>query len=270
MDLSLESFLPVLAAVLGACMGSFLNVVAHRSLEGRPWWGSERSVCESCGRVLSSLELIPILSWVAQRGRCRGCGARVSPRYLMVELIGALAAAGTAWRWGVSWAFLISLVGTFGLLLSALTDYEAGEVFDAFALSMGISGILIRLVGGRDAILAGLLGAAVGWGIFAVIILASRGGMGWGDACFMAGIGAILGWRLTLLAFYLGIMAGGVGIVVLMIRGKVRWGRGDSIPLVPYLAVGCYLTLIWGPQALAFLGERFGVPEAFLPPWPFR
>ena len=139
------------------------------------------------------MELISILSWVAQRGRCRGCGARVSPRYLMVELIGALAAAGTAWRWGVSWAFLISLVGAFGLLLNALTDYEAGEVFDAFALSMGIGGILIRLVGGRDAILEGFLGAAVGWGIFALIILASHGGMGWGDACFMAGISAILG-----------------------------------------------------------------------------
>ena len=159
-------------------MGSFLNVVAHRSLEGRPWWGNERSLCESCGRVLSPMELVPILSWVLQRGRCRGCGACISPRYLMVELIGALSAAGAAWRWGVSWAFLISLVGAFGLLLNALTDYESDEVFDAFALGMGVCGLLIRLGGGRDAILEGLLGAAVGWGIFAVIILASRGGMG--------------------------------------------------------------------------------------------
>ena len=265
-----EQFFPVLAAILGACMGSFLNVVAHRSLEGRPWWGNERSVCESCGHVLSPSELVPVLSWVLQRGRCQACGTRLSPRYLMVELIGAATAAGVAWRWGLSWAGLISLVGAFGLLLNALTDYEAGEVFDAFALSMGIGGILIRLVGGRDAILAGLLGAAVGWGIFAVIILASCGGMGWGDACFMAGIGAILGWRLTLLAFYLGIMAGGVGIAVLMARGKIRWGRGDSIPLVPYLAVGCYLALLLGPQMLALLGARFEAPQAFLPPWPFR
>ena len=260
----------LLASILGACMGSFLNVVAHRSLEGRPWWGNERSACESCGRVLSSSELVPVLSWVLQRGRCRGCGVRLSPRYLAVELIGAAAAAGVAWRWGPGWACLISLVGAFGLLLNALTDYESGEVFDAFALSMGVGGLLVRLAGGRDAILEGFLGAAVGWSIFAAIILVSRGGMGWGDACFMAWIGAILGWRLTLLAFYLGIMAGGVGIAVLMIRGKVRWGRGDSIPLVPYLAVGCYLTLLFGPRILAFLGERFGAPEAFLPPWPFR
>ena len=84
----------LLAAILGACMGSFLNVVAHRSLEGRPWWGNERSACESCGRVLSSSELVPVLSWVLQRGRCRGCGVRLSPRYLAVKLIGAAAAAG--------------------------------------------------------------------------------------------------------------------------------------------------------------------------------
>lgn len=270
MSLPLEFFLPLLAAVLGACMGSFLNVVAHRSLAGRSWWGRERSLCESCGRVLPSSELIPILSWLMLRGRCRGCGACVSLRYLVVELIGAAAAAGVAWRWGASWACLISLAGTFGLMLNALTDYESGEVFDAFALVMGGCGLLVRLFGGREAILEGLVGAAVGWGIFALIILVSRGGMGWGDACFMAGIGTILGWRLTLLAFYLGIMAGGVGIVILMARGKIRWGRGDSIPLVPYLAVGCYLTLLFGPQVLAFLGERFSAVEAFMPPWPFR
>ena len=267
-----ESLLPiliVLAAALGACMGSFLNVVAHRSIEGRPWWGAERSVCESCGRVLSVVELLPILSWLLQRGHCRHCGASVSARYIIVELIGAAGAAGVAWRWGLSWACAISLAATFGLLLNALTDYESGDVFDAFALAMGLAGMSIRIAGGRGALLEGLLGALVGWGIFALIIFASRGGMGWGDACFMAGIGAVLGWKLTLLAFYLGIMAGGVGIVVLMLRGKVRWGRGDSIPLVPYLAVGCYLTLLAGPEILFLLGERFGAPASFLPPWPF-
>ena len=261
--------LVILAALLGACMGSFLNVVAHRSLEGRPWWGSERSACEACGRVLTTAELIPVLSWLLQRGRCRGCGERLSPRYIVVEILGAAGAAGVAWRWGPSWACLISLVGTFGLLLNALTDYESGDIFDAFALATGVGGLLVRLAGGRDAILAGLAGAAVGWAIFAFIIFVSRGGMGWGDACFMAGIGAVLGWKLTLLAFYLGVMAGGVGIVILMFQGRVRFGRGDSVPLVPYLAVGCWLTLMWGPDILAFLGRRFASPEAFLAPWPF-
>jgi len=257
----------VISAVLGAAMGSFLNVVAHRSLEGRPWWGKERSVCEACGKVLSAAELIPIVSWVAQKGRCRGCKARVSPRYVVVELIGAVTAGLVAWRWGLSWAYLLSMAGCFGLLINALTDYESSDVFDIFALTMGICGLAIRVFGGWWALADGLLGAAVGGGIFAFIILVSRGGMGWGDASFMAGFGAILGWKMTLFAFYAGIMAGGIGIVWLMLRGKVKWGRGDSVPLVPYLAAGGFFTLLFGPQIIFWIGTRFQL--VFHPGWPW-
>lgn len=272
-----ESAFPIfvaLTAALGACMGSFLNVVAHRSIEGRPWWGKERSTCEACGHILTPCELIPILSWFFQRGRCRSCGASLSPRYLLVELIGAAGAAGVAWRWGPSWAGVLVLFAFFSLLLNALTDFESGDVFDAFALAPGAVGMLLRCAGGREALLDGLAGAAVGWGAFAAIILItvlilSREGMGWGDAFFMGGMGAVMGWKLTLLAFYLGIMVGGFGIVLLMLLGRVRWGRGDAVPLVPYLAVGCYLTLLWGPQILSFIGQRFPNPAAFLPSWPF-
>lgn len=265
-----KALLVCLLAPLGACMGSFLNVVAHRSVEGRPWWGRERSVCESCGRVLSPTELIPILSWLLQRGHCRGCGARLSPRYLIVELIGALGMAALGWRWGASWACALSLAGFCGLLVSALTDWEAGDVFDVFALATGAAGLLLRLAGGAEALLDGAAGALCGWGTFALIILASRGGMGWGDACFMGGMGAMLGWKFTAMALYLGIMAGGAGVGVLLLLGQVRFGRGDSIPLVPYLALGCYLTLLWGPQLLALLGTFLATPGAFRSPWPFQ
>jgi leader peptidase (prepilin peptidase)/N-methyltransferase len=247
----------VFSTLLGASLGSFLNVVAHRSVEGRRWWGKERSVCESCGRELTVQELIPILSWVLQRGRCRGCKAPVSPRYVLVELIGATGAGLVAWRWGFTWAYAFSMVGIFGFFLNALTDYESGDVFDVFALAMGGCGLLLRLFGGQDAFIDGLLGTVVGWSVFAVIILVSRGGMGWGDACLMAGAGAVLGWKMTLLAFYLGIMAGGAGIAWLMFRGKIKWGRGDSIPLVPYLAVGGLLTFLQGPWILDLVGSHF-------------
>jgi leader peptidase (prepilin peptidase)/N-methyltransferase len=252
----------VFSAILGASLGSFLNVVAHRSVGGRPWWGKERSVCESCGKVLTTFELIPLASWLIQRGRCRGCGARVSPRYFIVELIGATATGLMAWRWGLSWAYLFSMVGIVGLLLNALTDYESGYVFDSFALFIGVCGFLLRIAGGRDALMDGLIGAAVGWSIFAVIIVVSRilmgsEGMGWGDACFMGGIGALLGWKMTLLAFYMGCMAGGLICIVLLFRGKVKWGRRDSLPLVPYLAAGCFLTFLYGPQILYAIGLRF-------------
>ncbi|MDR1376599.1 MAG: prepilin peptidase [Synergistaceae bacterium] len=247
----------IVSSLLGACLGSFLNVVAHRSVEGRPWWGKERSVCESCGKELSASELIPLVSWLIQGGRCRNCNAILSPRYFIVELVGAAAAGLLAWRWGFSWAYALSMVGAFGFLLSALTDYEARDVFDIFALVMGLAGLLLRLIGGRSAVIDGLAGAAAGWGVFAVIIFVSRGGMGWGDACLMGGAGAVLGWKMTLLAFYLGVVAGSMGVVWLMFRGKVKWGRGDSIPLVPYLAVGGIVTFLYGPQILNVIGLRF-------------
>lgn len=262
-----DVFFIVMSALLGASLASFINVVAHRSLQGRNWWGKERSICESCGKELTTIELVPLFSWLLQRGRCRQCGSSVSVRYFVVEVLGASGAALLAWHWGLTWAYALSMVGLFGLLLNALTDFESGDVFDVFALAMGVLGILIRIGGGWAALLDGLIGASVGWGIFAVIIWASRGGMGWGDACLMGGAGAVLGWKMTLLAFYLGIMAGGAGILWLMIRGKVKWGRGDSIPLVPYLAVGGFLALILGPRLIALIGQRFGY--VFQAGWPW-
>ena len=259
----------IIAGILGACMGSFLNVVAHRSVQGRNWAGNERSVCESCGHVLGALELIPILSWVIQGGKCRHCGAKVSVRYLLAEVICALMAMSIIYRWGISWASLIVGIGTCGLVVNSLTDFETGDVFDIFALAPGIACVLVRIAGGLPAVLDGLAGAAAGWGIFAAIIFLSRGGMGWGDAVFMAGVGAVLGLKFTLLALYAGIMAGGLFVIVMMIIGRLHWGKGESVPLVPFLAIGCFITMIFGPEIFSYLSTRILSPEILSPAWPF-
>ena len=259
----------IVAALLGACLGSFLNVAAHRSIQGRSWWGNERSMCESCGHVLSAWELIPVLSWVILRGKCSKCGARISVRYVLVEIVCALLAVSVLARWGMSWACALVSVGTCGLVVNTLTDIESGEVFDLFAAVPGVVCLIMRVAGGKWAVLDGVLGALAGWGVFAVIILLSRGGMGWGDAVFMGGIGAVLGLRFTLLAFYLGIMAGGLWAVILLVIGRVKWGRGDTLPLVPFLSAGCFLTMIFGPEIFAYLNTRLAYPEIFLTTWPF-
>ncbi|GHS95244.1 prepilin peptidase [Synergistales bacterium] len=258
----------VFSGLLGACLGSFLNVVAHRSVINKPWWGSERSVCESCGHTLTFFELIPVISWMVQRGRCAECGLHISARYIAVELIGAFVGCLLAWRWGLTFGYVFSMVCAFGFFLSALTDYESQDVFDVFAFFMGAVGITLRLFGGRDAVIDGLIGVAVGFGVFALIIIVSRGGMGWGDACLMGGAGALFGWKLTLLAFYLGCFAGAVGVFYLLWRGRVKWGRGDAMPFVPYLAAGALLAMTFGSQMLYFTGIRLsGYP--IYPGWPF-
>lgn len=259
----------IIAGIFGACMGSFLNVVAHRSIQGRSWAGNDRSVCESCGHVLGAFELIPILSWLIQRGKCRHCGAKISVRYVLVEVICALMAMSVIYRWGISWAALIVGVGACGLVVNSLTDFESGDIFDVFAVAPGIACLLLRIAGGKWAVADGLAGAAAGWGIFAVIIVLSRGGMGWGDAVFMAGIGAVMGLKFTLFSFYAGIMAGGFFAIVMMIIGRLHWGKGETLPLVPFLSVGCFITMIFGPEIFSYLSARILSPEILSLSWPF-
>ena len=261
----------ITAGIFGACMGSFLNVVAHRSIQGKAWWGNERSVCESCGHVLGFFELIPVLSWLMLRGKCKNCGAKISIRYFLIEIICAAISVMIVSRWGLTWACLLTAVGSCGLVINSLTDFESGDVFDIFAIAPGALGLVIRIAGGWGAVLDGIEGAAIGWGIFALIILISRGGMGWGDASFMGGMGAVLGFKFTLAALYIGIMIGGAFVIFLMIIGKVKWGRHDTMPLVPFLAIGCLVMMIFGSEIFAKLEARFLyiAPEIFSTSWPF-
>ena len=257
------------AGIFGACMGSFLNVVAHRSIQNKSWWGNERSICESCGHVLGFFELIPVISWLMLRGKCKNCGAKISIRYILVELVCAAIAMMIFSRWGISWACLVISIGACSMIVNSLTDIEAGDVFDMFALAPGVLALIIRLAGGKLALFDGLQGALIGWGIFALIIILSRGGMGWGDATFMGGMGAVLGLKFTLLAFYIGIMVGGLWVTSLLSIGKIKWGKGESVPLVPFLAVGCFVTMIYGPEIFAYLDKRLVYTEIFSISWPF-
>ena len=259
----------ILIAVIGACFGSFINVVAHRSIQGRSWWGNERSKCEKCGHVLGFFELIPVFSWIILKGKCKNCHSRISVRYILVEIIFSVLSVIIYLRWKISWTSLLCYVCTFGLMLNSLTDFESGDVFDIFAITPGIIGILIRIAGGKSAVFDGLLGALTGFGVFALIILISRGGMGWGDATFMAGAGAILGLKFVLFALYIGIMAGGIFVIIMMLIGKLHWGKGESIPLVPFLSIGIYLTMIYGVEVFAMLEARFLYSGIFKTSWPF-
>lgn len=243
---------------LGASLGSFLNVVAGRSVAGTSWWGGSRSHCPKCGMVLRWKDLVPIVSWMFLRGRCRYCGSRIAVRYAAAEVWGAATGGLLAWRWGISPALFPALAAAFGLFLNALTDLEEGYVFDIFPLAMGICGIASRVLPGGGSLLDGFLGALAGCAVISLIILLSRGGMGWGDATLAAGTGMILGWKFTLLTLYLGFMSGGVFSLALLTAGKLR--RKDAVPLVPFLAVGGMLTLLFGPRILSFLNIDPGLP----------
>ena len=179
-------------------------------------------------------------------------------RCLATELVGALLGGLMAWRFGLSWAFIMALGLSFGLLLNSLTDIYSGYIYDAFALIPGLICLAARMPGGLSALLDGALGAALAFGFIALVIVVSRGGMGWGDAVLMAGVGAGLGWRLACVALYLGLMAGGFFALILLLLRKV--GRKTAIPPGPFLALGAVLALFAGPSLLDFWGWETGWP----------
>jgi len=249
----------LLNILLGGAMGSFLNVVALRTASDESWWGKERSRCPHCGHLLGYKDLIPFVSYLVQRGRCRYCQTHISPRYLIVEAAGGVIGGIMAWRWGVHPSLLLSLATGYLLLLNALTDLNTGYIYDLFTVVLGVSGLVFRIFGGLSPVVDGLLGAALGFSVIAMIIIVSRGGMGWGDANLMAGLGLALGWQFTAVALYLGFMIGGVIALTLLMLKIVK--RKDAIPLGPFLAAGGILAMVLGPAILGFLG--------FHPAWPW-
>jgi leader peptidase (prepilin peptidase)/N-methyltransferase len=173
-------------------------------------------------------------------------------------LTGALAA-----RWGVSPALAISLCVLWFSLFNSLTDIESGYIYDVWALALGAAGLLLRLFSGAQAVIDGLLGGALGFGTIAVIIILSRGGMGWGDAMLMLGIGAALGWKYCALGLYAGFMFGGVVVAPLLIAKKLK--RKDAVPLGPFLAAGGIAALFAGDAFIRRFSAIFGSSAGW--PW---
>ena len=123
---------------------------------------------------------------------------------------------------------------------------------------MAVAAMLARILGGIPAIIDGVMGAGLGFLFIYAIVFLSGGGMGVGDAMLMLGIGALMGWKMTILSLYLGFMTSGVIVVPLLIAKKID--RKDAVPLGPYLAAGCILAIFTGRLIFEFLGFSLGWP----------
>jgi len=243
----------VLAILLGLVIGSFLNVVIARVPEQRSVW-RPRSACPGCGTPIAWHDNIPILSFVALRGRCRACGMVIPWRYPVVE-------AATGIVFALNYALLgptadfVEASALFAMLIAITAiDLRHQIIPDVITLPGILVGAAANLATGRVPWQDSLIGIAVGGGIFLVIILASRGGMGGGDMKLGAMLGAFLGWKLGLLAVLLGVLTGGVVALLLLLLG--RKGRKEAIPFGPFLALGGAVAFLWGKTLLEwYLGH---------------
>jgi len=213
----MESISIFLGFAAGAVVGSFINAAAMRTVAEKKWWGFERSVCDECGRQLNFFDLIPIISYIVLQGRCRTCRNVIPPRHFISELTGGITGALSVWYWGIGTPMIFSFIALFFMLFHSLTDIESGYIYDSWAIAMAAISFLARLQGGLPALIDGAMGAALGFVFIYAIVLVSRGGMGVGDAMMMVGVGALMGWKLTILSLYLGFMTSGVIVIPLLI-----------------------------------------------------
>ena len=243
---------------IGLVIGSFLNVVIARLPERRSLW-APGSACPGCGHAIAWHDNVPVLSFVALRGRCRACAAPISWRYPIVE---ALTAALFALAWIVFGGNVVDFAIAAALLaaLVAITviDLRYQIIPDSITLPGVLAGLLASLASHRVSWVESVGGILLGGGLFVAVIVLSRGGMGGGDLKLGAMLGAFLGWKALLVALFIAVVLGGVSAVALLASRKL--GRKDAIPFGPFLAVGGAVALLPGDieRQLQRSAERAG------------
>lgn len=245
----IEVFSFVLAALLGAVLGSFLNCAAWRTARGEAWW-TGRSRCPVCGHVLGASELLPVLSFLVQRGRCRHCGAKLSLRYPMTELGFALLTVLSYQRFGLSLYGLGCYVFFCCLLCLSLVDWEVYLIPDGCLIAAALAWPLTLPALGWDGlrILERILSALVfGGGMLLVARwmdrLLDKESLGGGDIKLFALLGLYLGFARSLLALLLSSLLG-------LLLALVRRGGEKRIPFAPAISLAAALTLLWGDAVI--------------------
>jgi leader peptidase (prepilin peptidase) / N-methyltransferase len=269
----LQSSLPffiVLSGIVGLMVGSFLNVVIHRlpKMLEREWHAQcaelneqqadilprynllvPGSGCPHCGHKIGALENVPIISYLILRGKCRGCRARISPRYPLIEAASGLLCAYAAWHFGFGAAAMAAMLLIWALLALTAIDFDTQLLPDVITLPLLWLGLLFNLSGTFAHLSSAVVGAIAGyltlWSVYWLFKLSTgKEGMGFGDFKLLAAIGAWLGWEMLPLVILLSSMVGAiVGILLIVVA---RRGRNIPIPFGPYLAGGGLIALFWG------------------------
>jgi leader peptidase (prepilin peptidase)/N-methyltransferase len=239
-----EYFVWAYAALVGAAVGSFLNVCIYRLPEGLSVV-SPRSRCPVCEQEIQWRDNVPVLGWLLLRGRCRGCGTRISPQYPLVELTTALLWLAAAMRHGASWQALSTALFFTLLLGIAMTDARAYTIPDEFSLGGLAAGLLLSLAPGGITPLQSALGAALGYGLLWAVAVGGEWifkmeAMGGGYFLMWALVGAFLGPAGVPLTLFLGALLG--TLIFLPISMKTD----KLVPFGIFLALGAAVTEPWG------------------------
>ncbi|WP_373389178.1 A24 family peptidase [Pseudomonas alcaligenes] len=259
--------------LLGLIIGSFLNVVIYRLpvMMQRDWRQQAREIlelpeepaqgtfnlllpnscCPHCGHQIRAWENIPLLSYLALRGKCAGCKAPISPRYPLVELACGLLSGYVAFHYGFGWQAAGVLVLTWGLLAMSLIDCDHQLLPDSLVLPLLWLGLIANHFGLFASLEDALWGAIGGylslWSVYWLFkLVTGKEGMGYGDFKLLAMLGAWGGWQILPLTILLSSLVGAVlGVMLLRLRNQET---STPIPFGPYLAIAGWIALLWGDQ----------------------
>jgi len=257
--------------VLGAVIGSFLNVVILRLpammqqtwrsdcevfLEIEPSEKTESltlskpaSHCPSCKTPIKPWHNIPIVSWLALRGKCNSCGTRISGRYPLVELATALLSLAVATQFEFGAALGLALIATWALIALTVIDADHQLLPDDITLPLLWLGLIANAFGVFTDLESAIWGAVFGYGslwsvYWAFKLTTGKEGMGYGDFKLLAALGAWLGWQALPMIILMSSLVG--AIIGLAMMALAKLGRGQPMPFGPYLAIAGWLSLVFG------------------------
>ncbi len=265
----IDGWLYALTVVLGLMVGSFLNVVIVRVPQRLQWqWHGKAkglpkppgiagtaSRCPHCRQCIRWRDNLPLISFLALKGRCHWCSEKISRRYPLVEALCAALTLIVACVLGFEWLTLAALAFTWCLIALAFIDLERFLLPDCITLPLLVSGLIVNAVGGFADLTSAVVGAAAGYGILWAVFQAFRiatgkEGMGYGDFKLLAALGAWIGWQMLPLIILLSAGTGAIiGIAMLVLK---KQERNQPVPFGPYLAGGGWLALLWGADLNQF------------------
>ncbi|SHH98430.1 prepilin peptidase [Ferrimonas marina] len=213
------------------------------------------SACPHCGTAIPAWRNIPLISYLAQKGRCHQCAEPISVRYPLVELATALLCTLVAWQLGPTPQFLAAWLLTLSLVALSAIDLDKMLLPDQITLPLLWLGLLLNIDGLFASLSDAVLGAAVGylslWSVFQGFkLLTGKEGMGYGDFKLLALFGAWFGWQAILPIILLASVGGAVVGITLMATGKLA--QGKPMPFGPWIALGGFIYLLWGPQLVSW------------------
>jgi leader peptidase (prepilin peptidase) / N-methyltransferase len=243
-----------LAAVIGAIVGSFLNVVVWRLPRGESLV-KPRSRCPACDKPIAPYDNVPIVSWLLLQGRCRNCGARISPRYPLIELITAAAFAGVVAVRGFDEGLVLELPFVAALIALAGIDYDHKLLPNRIVYPMAAYGVVATLLVDTDDLVENLIAGGGAFLFLMLAVLAYPRGMGMGDVKLAGAMGLYLGLSVIpamLTAFLTGSI---VGLAIIAREGAA--GRKKAVPFGVFLALGGIVAVLAGPELIELYEDNF-------------